>query len=102
MSDAPALTISLELDDEQVAAIVEQLAERLRDDPANDNGSPWKTHPEAATYLRISERTLDRWVKRRGIRSTTIGRRRLYHRDDLDAAAREETPPSVPPRRHGS
>jgi excisionase family DNA binding protein len=64
-------------------------------------GSPWLALDEAATYLRISVRTLERWIAKGRVRSTTIGRRRLLHRDDLDAlaAAGEETAPTAPPRR---
>lgn len=99
MSDAPALTISLELNDEQLAAIAERVAALLGAGQANGTSSPWMTISEAAEYLRISERTLDRRIAGRRIRSTTIGRRRLLHRDDLDAAAGEEAAPTAPPRR---
>jgi excisionase family DNA binding protein len=46
-------------------------------------------------------RTVGRRVAKGRVRSTTIGRRRLLHRDDLDAlaAAGEETAPTAPPRR---
>lgn len=47
--------------------------------------SPWLSIAEAADYLRTSERTVHRLVSRNRVRSTTIGRRRLLHRHDLDA-----------------
>jgi excisionase family DNA binding protein len=56
-------------------------------DEAMASNSPWLALDEAATYLRVSERTLERRVKAGRLRSTTIGRRRLLHRDDLDALA---------------
>jgi hypothetical protein len=46
---------------------------------------------------------LERKIKCGRLRSTTIGRRRLLHRDDLDAlakaATREDVTPATPPRR---
>ena len=65
--------------------------------------SPWLSLDEAADYLRVSPRTLERNLSRRRVRSSTIGRRRLLHRDDLDelarATTREDVTPATPPRR---
>ncbi len=52
-----------------------------------ENGSSWLTVREPAEHLRINERTVQRLEARGHIRSTTIGRRRLYQREDLDALA---------------
>lgn len=91
-----------------VAAIEEIVDERIRerlDGIADANGpaSPWLSLEEAARYLRVSPRTLERRIARGRVRSTCIGRRRLLRRDDLDelaeAATREDVPPSTPPRR---
>jgi excisionase family DNA binding protein len=80
----------LELVDERVAAAAS----------VGESGSPWMSLKAAAEYLGVSERTVQRLSKRDLVRSETIGRRRLYHRDDLDAAATgEETAPTAPPRR---
>jgi len=79
--------------------VARQLAER---DTVQDRAvSPWLALEEAAEYLRISERTLERLIEKKRISSTTIGRRRLLHRNELDAfaAAGEETAPTAPPRR---
>jgi excisionase family DNA binding protein len=73
-----------------VAALDELIAERIEAAlkmSEGSNGSPWLSLTEAADYLRVSERTLDRLVKRSRVRSSTVGRRRLFHRDDLDAIA---------------
>jgi excisionase family DNA binding protein len=70
-------TIS-ELVGELVAAAVEQQT-------GAPDASPWLSVPEAAGYLRASERTVQRLVARGRIRSTSVGRRRLLHRDELDA-----------------
>jgi excisionase family DNA binding protein len=90
--------------------VVEAL-ERLADERAqtalvalrDSTPSPWLSIQEAAGYLRTSERTIQRLVKRGRLRSTTLGRRRLLHRDDLDTFVRattgEGTAPTVPPRR---
>jgi excisionase family DNA binding protein len=73
---------------------------------AHANGStssPWLTVAEAAEYLRTSERTLQRMMNRRRIRTSAVGRRRLLHRDDLDAFMRattgEDVAPTTSPRR---
>ncbi len=83
---APELLAALEqLVDERVEqALDEQVP------AANGHGSPWLSVAEAAEYLRTSERTVQRLVKRGRVRSSTIGRRRLLHRDDLDRAATGE------------
>ena len=57
---------------------------------ASSGGSPWLSTAEAAEHLRVSERTLQRLAARERVRSSTIGRRRLYHRDDLDALAKSD------------
>jgi excisionase family DNA binding protein len=92
-----------------VAAILEAEIDRrvravLEDLQLTPAASPWLSEDEAADYLGISKRTLQRRVARGLIRSTTIGRRRLLHRDDLDraAAAREDVAPTTPPRRRGA
>jgi excisionase family DNA binding protein len=77
----------------------------LDGEPAEGMPSPWLALDEAAAYLRVSERTLERRIKGGRVRSTTIGRRRLLHRDDLDALARattgEDVAPTTSPRRRG-
>lgn len=50
--------------------------------------SPWFTKDEAASYLRVSPDTMDRYVstgliRKRMIRNTRTVR---FHKDDLDAA----------------
>ena len=75
-----------------VVELVEQELDRRlaeQDDPAR-SGSPWLSIAEAADYLRVSERKLARLIESGRVRSSTIGRRRLLHRDDLDRAATGE------------
>ena len=105
MSDPLALT----LPPESLEAIAERAAELVLQRLGDENGSaasPWLSVGEAAEYLRTSERTLQRLVGRERIRSSTIGRRRLFHRDDLDqlarAATREDAAPTTPPRRRAA
>jgi excisionase family DNA binding protein len=80
----------------------ERVAERLEVSTVVDY-SPWLSLDEAADYLRVSPRTLERQLARGRVRSTSIGRRRLLNRDDLDelakAATREDATPATPPRR---
>ena len=64
---------------------------------------PWLALEEVADYLRISRRFLERLVSDGKIRTNTIGRRRIVHRDVLDeyirATAGEDVTPATPPRR---
>ena len=77
-----------------------ELAESVSEEGAR---SPWFSIAEAAEYLRTSERTIERAIARERLRSTTFGRRRLMHRDNLDAlvgaATGEGVAPTTPPRR---
>ena len=68
-------------------------AERVNAAPAGlENGSEtdWLTVQESARHLRVSERTIERWIQTGRLRTSTVGRRRLIRRADLDAAARED------------
>jgi excisionase family DNA binding protein len=90
-----------------VDAIEELVSDRVRAaleaHSPNVDASPWFSLEEGADYLRVSPRTLERQLARGGICSTTIGRRRLLRRDDLDelakAATREDVTPATSPRR---
>lgn len=83
--------------------LVNELAVARATGSACDSSAPWLSIDEAADYLRISRRQLERYVKDRRVRSSTLGRRRILHRDDLDAfaraATREDVTPATPPRR---
>jgi excisionase family DNA binding protein len=94
------------LSPELVAAIEELVSDRVHaalEEGTIVSSSPWLSLEESAEYLRVSPRTLERQLARDRIRSTSIGRRRLLHRDDLDelakAAVREDVTPATPPRR---
>ncbi len=87
---------------ELVAQRAAQLVlERQRQQP--EPRSPWLTLPEAAEYLRVSERTLERFIARGRVRAATVGRRRIVHRGELDrlahAATGEDATPATPTRR---
>jgi excisionase family DNA binding protein len=88
---------------EVVTALLALVDERLAAVTVPNDGSPWFSLDEAAAYLRVSERTLERLIARGKLPSTTLGRRRLVHRDHLDELGRattgEETAPTAPPRR---
>ena len=85
---------------ELVAALEQLVDERVQAALADNGGtasSPWLTVSEAAEYLRTSERTVQRLVKRGRIRTSAVGRRRLLHRDDLDAYMQATTDEVVAP-----
>jgi excisionase family DNA binding protein len=83
--------------------VEERVREQLEAAGTPSTSSPWLSLEEAGDYLRVSTRSLERRIAKRRIRSTTVGRRRLLHRDDLDefakAATREDVTPATPPRR---
>lgn len=91
----------LSLSPDLVDAIEELVAERVRMTLEDaDGGSPWLSMAEAAEYVRVSERTLNRHIEKGKLRATKIGRRTLLNRDDLDAlAAGEGVAPTTPPGR---
>ncbi len=103
MSTLPAI-----LGPELVAAIEQLVDERVQ--AALDermqiavNGTPWLSQSEAAEYLRVSERTLQRHVRRKRIQPSMSLGRPLFHREQLDALARaatgEDVAPTTSPRR---
>jgi excisionase family DNA binding protein len=100
VSDPLALSVPEELVERIAHRAAELVLEQLG--AANGSASPWLSLREAANYLRVSERQLQRLVSRGKLRSTTIGRRRLLHRDDLDEMATgEDVAPTTPSRRQG-
>lgn len=101
MNEPLAVVLTPEAVDAIAARAAELVLEQISD--ANGNRSPWLSLAEAAEYLRVSERQLQRLVSRGKVRSTTIGRRRLLHRDDLDEMATgEDVAPTTPSRRQGA
>ena len=92
-----------------LAALEELVAERVTaavaESENGERGSPWLSLREAAEYVGVSERTLERDVARGRLSSSTVGRRRLVHRDELDAYVRRGDgrgeAPATPARRPG-
>lgn len=83
------MNLTFTLTDEQLAELARQVAPVVLAELAERGGpSPWLSLADGAAYLGVSERTLEREVTRGRLRSSTLGRRRLLHRDDLDALAR--------------
>jgi excisionase family DNA binding protein len=100
------LTLAIPLTPEQLRLLAEQTADLLRPEllaQSGEGASPWLSTPEAAKYLGVSKRTIERAVERGRLRAHSLGSRRLHHRQDLDAFVREatgeETAPTAPPRR---
>ena len=99
-----SLGARIELPNGALEALAQRAAdiviERLRDE--HPNGSPWLSMAEAAEYLRVSKRQVQRLVSDDRVRSSFVGRRRLLHRDDLDKAATgEDVAPTTSPHRRG-
>jgi excisionase family DNA binding protein len=89
VSDRLALTLPDELVEKIARRAAELVLAEMRE--SNGAGSPWLSLAQAADYIGVSTRQLQRLIAQGKVRSTTIGRRRLLRRDDLDeAAAREE------------
>ena len=102
---APREALLAVLSPEIVSALERLVDDRIAADAttAPRDSSPWLSIDEAADYLRTSSRTIERGIAKGRLRSSTLGRRRLLHRDDLDAFAREGdgggVAPAAPPRR---
>jgi excisionase family DNA binding protein len=80
----PALRLDLDLDrlvDEVATRVAAQLADRI----ASQAPSPWMAMEEAIAYTRIPAGTFRKWVAAGRIPAHG-GRRKLFHRDELDAA----------------
>jgi excisionase family DNA binding protein len=100
---SPLERLSASLAPAVVEALLELIDQRVAEaDPAQADASPWLSIGEAAPYLKVSERTIEREIERGRLGSTTIGRRRLVHRNNLDALARaatgEDAAPTTSPR----
>lgn len=56
--------------------------------------TPWMTAKEAAAYLRLGTRTLERYIVERGLPVHPVGSparpKRLFHRDELDRWVQEQ------------
>jgi excisionase family DNA binding protein len=98
------VNLTLTLTDEQLAELAHQVAPLVLAELAEPGGpSPWLSLAKGAEYLGVSERTIEREIARGRLRSATLGRRRLLHRDDLETLARSGDgggiAPTTPPRR---
>jgi excisionase family DNA binding protein len=82
--------------------VAERVAAELAAGAPDDAGTPWLSMLAAAEHAGVSERSLERAIAARRLRSSTVGRRRLVHRDELDAYVRGDgggEAPATPPRR---
>jgi hypothetical protein len=80
--------VSLELPDAFLDALAERLAPRVADrlSPATPSeSSPWMTFEEAVEYTKLPPGTF-RKLSAAGTFTAHGGKRRIYHRDELDAA----------------
>jgi hypothetical protein len=92
--------VSLEFHDAFLDALADRLAPRLADrlSPATPSeSSPWMTFEEAVQYTKLPAGTF-RKLSAAGTFTAHGGKRRIYHRDELDAAlSRYVRRPRVPP-----
>jgi excisionase family DNA binding protein len=80
--------------------VEERVQERLQLFTGVSSSSPWLSVDEAAEYLGVSSRSIERMIAKKRLRSHPVGRRRLLHRDELDKAATgEDVAPTTPARR---
>jgi excisionase family DNA binding protein len=82
--------VSIEVPDGFIDALADQLAPRLADRlasgaPTPSGSSPWLTVQEAAEYTRIALGTF-RKLSADGTFTAHGGKRKVYHRDELDEA----------------
>lgn len=78
------MRIDLDLDrlaDEVATRVAEQLADRI----APKTSTPWMAMEEAIAYSRVPPGTFRKWVAAGRIPAHG-GRRKLFHRDELDLA----------------
>jgi excisionase family DNA binding protein len=80
--------VSLPIPDELIYRIAESIAERAFSMLAERVGSPtpWMTTDEAVAYTRIPPGTFEKLAARGRVPSHSVdgGRRKLYHREELD------------------
>lgn len=69
-----------------LAALDEYVRERIEERLAElPDGKPWLNVREAAVYVGVHPRTIERRIESGKLRVTGFGRRRIVRRDDLDA-----------------
>ena len=89
---------------EAIEILVSERVVAELDARSDEEETPWLSIRSAASYVGLSERTLERELARGRLRSSRVGRRRLLHRDDLDAYVKDGgggEAPATPPRRQG-
>jgi excisionase family DNA binding protein len=88
--------LRLEIDLDQLAGeVAARVAARLADRiAAQAHHFPWMSMDEAIAYTRIPEGTFRKLVAA-GPLPAHGGRRRLFHRDELDAALRTRSAPKL-------
>ena len=79
--------------DEVATRVAAEIAERIASPPA----SPWMSMEEAIAYSRVPAGTFRKWVAAGRIPAHG-GRRKLFHRDELDAALGYSPPIADLPR----
>ena len=84
------MKVNVEFSAETIEQLADSVAAILAERHQQPERSPWLSATEAADYLRVSERQLHRLVAQSRIRSATVGRRRVFHRDHLDEMATGE------------
>lgn len=83
------MNVELLLDDVQLAELAALVAPLVRGGKPVEERSPWRSIADAAEYLSVGERTIERAISAGSLKSSTVGRRRIIHVDDLDSYARK-------------
>ncbi|MFN0154677.1 MAG: excisionase family DNA-binding protein [Gaiella sp.] len=104
--DAMGLSVLRTLSPEFVLALERFVDERVKQRVdilvGAEHKSMWLSVAASAEYCGLSARTIQRLVAKGLIRSSTVGRRRLLYRDDLDGFMRGDgggEARTAPPRR---
>jgi hypothetical protein len=86
--------VTPELSDAFLAALADRLAPLLAERLVLPAGSPWMTLEEAVSYTRLPVGTF-RKLSAAGAFTAHGGKRKLYHREELDAALSRSRVPAV-------
>lgn len=84
ISQPPPVVVGLDLSS-FIEGVARRVADLVQDRAANDRETPWMLMDEAIAYSRVPAGTFRKWVAEGRIPAHG-GKRKLFHRAELDAA----------------